>query len=73
MKKFIFGCTLMLIGAICGTGWLLAYSNLVQPGAWSTMLNIWAFNRLDGYVIILFYAISIFGAIIALKSIKDKK
>ena len=63
----------MLLGAICGTGWLLAYSNLVQAGAWSSMLNIWGFNRLDGYVIILFYAISIFGAIIALKSMKDDK
>lgn len=76
MKKLIFGCVLMLLGAICGTGWLIAYSNLVQRGAWSSLLNVFpivGFGRIDGYIIILFYAIAIFGTIIAIKSLKEDK
>ena len=74
MKKLIFGCTLMLVGAICGTGWLMAYSSLVQAGAWSTMTNVFpimGFGRVDGYIIILFYMISMIGAVIAIKALKE--
>lgn len=76
MKKLIFGCTLMLLGAICGTGWLVAHSNLVQPGAWSGMLNVFpivGFGRVEGYIIILFYAIAIIGTVIAIKSLIEDK
>lgn len=65
----------MLFGALCGTGWLIAYSNLVQPGAWSSMLNIFpifGFGRLDGYIIIIFYAISIIGLVISLQALKEE-
>lgn len=76
MKKLIFGCFLMLSGAICATGWLIAQAVRVEPGAWSTMLNMFpviGFGRPDGYIVILFYVISIIGAFIAMKSLKDEK
>ncbi len=71
MKKFVFGCVLMLCGAICGTGWIVAYTSLVQPGAWSSIMNI--FGRLDGYIVILFYILAIAGAIIAIKAMREDK
>ena len=76
MKKLIFGCTLVLFGAICGTGWLIACSKLVQPGAWSSMLNIFpivGFGGADGYIILIFYAIAIVGAVVAIKALKGTK
>ncbi len=75
MKKLIFGCTLMLLGAICGTGWLMAKASLVVPGAWSTILNVFPSGGsgcLDGYIIILFYIIAIVGTVIAIKAVKEK-
>ncbi len=71
MKKLIFGCVLMLCGAICGTGWIMAYTSLVQPGAWSSIMNI--FGRPDGYIVILFYIMAIVGAITAIKALKEDK
>lgn len=74
MKKFIFGCFLMLCGAMCGTGWLIAVSSLVQGGTWSTMLNVFpgiGFGRPDGYVIFMFYIIAIVGGIMAWHAVKD--
>ena len=76
MKKLIFGCALMLLGAICGTGWVIAQAVRVEPGAWSTMLNMFpgvGLGRPDGYIVILFYGIAIIGAVIAIKSIKEDK
>ncbi len=76
MKKLIFGCTLMLFGAICGTGWLIAQAVRIEPGAWSTMLNMFpiiGFGRIDGYIVILFYFIAVVGAVIAIKSLKEDK
>ena len=52
MKKLILGCALMLLGAICGTGWVIAQAVRVEPGAWSTMLNMFpgvGLGRPDGY------------------------
>ena len=74
MKKLIFGCVLMLCGAICGTGWLVAYSRLVQEGAWSSMLNMFpliGFGSIDGYIVIFFYAVAVVGTIIAVKALKE--
>ncbi len=71
MKKIIFGCVLMLCGAICGTGWIMAYTSLVQPGAWSSITNI--FGRPDGYIVILFYILAIAGAVIAIKAMREDK
>ena len=76
MKRFIFGCALMLTGAICGTGWVIAASSLVQPGAWSTMLNMFpgiGFGRPDGYVVFLFYALAVYGAVIAIRELNKEK
>lgn len=75
MKKLIFGCFLMLSGAICGTGWLIAQAVRVEPGAWSTMLNMFpivGFGRPDGYIVILFYLIAVIGAVIAAKALKEE-
>lgn len=72
----IFGCTLMLLGAVCGTGWLLSTAVRIEPGAWSTMLNMFpgiGFGRIDGYIVIMFYAISVVGTIIAARSLKEDK
>lgn len=76
MKKLIFGCFLMLTGAICGTGWLLAQAVRVEPGAWSSMLNMFpivGFGRPDGYIVIAFYLIAVIGAVIAIRAFKDKQ
>jgi len=70
MKKMIFGCTLILFGAICGTGWLNAYANIVQSGAWSTMFMI--LNQPDGYIVLFFCFISIVGTVIAVKALKEE-
>lgn len=75
MKKFILGCIMMLCGIIGGTGWLVAYSNIVQAGVWSTMLNLFpiiGFGRVDGYIVMLFYIVAIVGAFIAFKSLKEE-
>jgi len=75
MKKFIFGCMLMLCGAICGTGWLIAEASLIQRGAWSTMMNLLpgiGYGKPSGYVILLFYIIAIIGAAMAAQNLNDK-
>ena len=66
---------MMLCGIIGGTGWLVAYSNIVQAGVWSTMLNLFpiiGFGRVDGYIVMLFYIVAIVGAFIAFKSLKEE-
>ena len=76
MKKLIFGCVLMLFGGICGTGWLIAFSNLVEPAAWSTLLNVFpivGFGRADGYIVLLFFAIAVLGAVLAIQALKEDK
>ena len=72
MKKLLFGISLMLCGAICGTGWLIAHCcACVESGAWSTVRNI--FSRMDGWIVILFYVIAVIGAVISLKALKENK
>lgn len=71
MKKFIFGCVLMLVGVIGSSSWLIAVSNRVAPGAWSTMFNV--FGDSEGYCILFFYAIAIYGAVMAIKELKKDK
>jgi len=74
MKKLIFGVALMLCGVICGTGWLIAHCcACVEAGAWSTVMNIFGFGSRDGWIIILFYVISVVGMIISLKGLKEDK
>ena len=73
MKKFIFGCILMLCGIIGGTGWLIASVSIVQGGAWSTVFNVFNFSNVECYIILLFYALAVVGTIIAIKSLKEGK
>ena len=76
MRKLIFGCTLMLLGAICGTGWLIAQALQIEPGAWSTMLNLFpivGFGRTDGYIVLFFYAIAVVGTVMAIRALKDEE
>jgi hypothetical protein len=73
MKKLIFGCILMLCGINGGTGWLIAKASTVQGGAWSTVLNVFDFGRPECYIIILFYALAIVGAVVSTKALKEDK
>lgn len=70
MKNLIFGCVLMLCGVIGGTGWLIACASVVQPGAWSSVLHIFALSNSECYIILFFYALAVAGAVIAAKSYK---
>ena len=69
MKKLIFGCTLILSGMIGSSAWIIAHAILVEPGAWSSITNI--FGSIDGIVVILFLVIAILGAIIAMRAMKE--
>ena len=78
MKKLIFGCALMLLGAICGTGWILAWCIIVGPDTpiiWTfpvaTILNV-LWGRFDSFIALLFYIISVYGACIAIKELKKE-
>lgn len=61
----------MLYGVMGGTGWLIAGASLVQGGARSTVLNAFDFGRPECYVILLFYALSGFGAFVSIKALKE--
>lgn len=73
MKKLLFGCTLMLTGIVGGSSWLIAESNLIQPGAWSSMLSLFNFKNMASVIIILFYVLAVAGGIIAIKALKEDK
>lgn len=66
MKKLTLGCTLMLCGAVCGTGWVIARALLVEPGAYSSLLSLF-FSR-DGFPVLFFYGLGLAGAALALLS-----
>lgn len=72
MKKLIFGCTLMLCGAVCGTGWAIARTLLVEPGACSSLWSLF-FSR-DGFPVLFFYGSGLAGAALALLSpVRDSR
>ncbi len=76
MKKFIFGCVLMICGTVIGSSWLIAYTSLIKPGAWTSFFPIITtigFNRVEGYIIVISYLLAIVGTIIAIKSMRDDK
>ena len=75
MKKLIFGCALMISGMIGSSAWLIAHILLVEPGAWSSVTNIFpliGFGGIDGIIVILFFGLAVLGAIMAIRSLKDK-
>lgn len=73
MKKFLFGCVLMICGMIGSLAWLIAKVMTVEPGAWSTVLNVFDFGRMDCYIILFFYMVTIIGAVLAIKEMKKEK
>ena len=66
MKKLTLGCTLMLCGAVCGTGWVIARALLVEPGAYCSLWSLF-FSR-DGFPVLFFYGLGLAGAALALLS-----
>ena len=74
MERFIFGCVLMLCGTIGDTGWLIAAASVFGPSSWTSLLNLFpivGFGRLDGYIVLIFYAIALVGASIAVRELKN--
>lgn len=69
MKKLIFGCTLIISGIIGSSAWIIAHALLIEPGAWSSVTNI--FGGIDGIVVILFLVIAVLGAIIAIRAMRE--
>lgn len=62
MKKFVFGCILIMAGIIGGTGWLIAYACL-RPNSNPSLLQIITSPLInyDGNVILFFYIIALIG------------
>ena len=74
MKKMIFGCSLMILGIIGGTGWIIAYALMADFGIVSSATDIFPIigkGRIDGYIVMIFYIISIIGMCIAGKSLVE--
>ena len=68
MKKLIFGCALIIGGIIGSSAWLIAHALLIEPGAWSSITNI--FGSIDGIVVLLFLGIAVLGAIISIQALR---
>ena len=71
MKKLIFGCTLMLSGIMGFVGWVNAC--LTGGVVISTFSTLGSNSFTDWIIIILFVAMAVFGAILAIQSLKDDK
>lgn len=74
MKKFVFGCVLMLSGIIGGTGWLIAHALIIvsEPSAFYIFLGTGA-RRIDGYIVMIFYIIAIIGAVLSANNLNEDK
>lgn len=68
MKKLIFGCTLIIGEIIGSSAWLIAHALLIEPGAWSSITNI--FGSIDGIVVLLFLGIAVIGTIISIQALR---
>ena len=74
MKKFIFGCILMVSGILGGTGWVLARAIMASPHGWASLSHLFSFSSdwwTERFFIIAFYTIAIIGAVIVLKTLKE--
>lgn len=74
MKKFIFGCMLMVLGTIGGTGWLIAYVITSGTNRWPTLLDsfpVIGIGCKESYVVIGFYCVSIIGFVFSLLHINE--
>lgn len=76
MKKFIFGCILMVSGILGGTGWVLARASMAASLGWASLSHLFSFSSdwwAEQFFIIAFYSIAIIGAVIVLKTLKEDK
>ena len=77
MKKFIFGCILMLSGIFGGTGWVLSRAIMASSHGWDSLSHLFSFGLdnwwVERFFIIAFYIIAIIGAIIVIKDLKEDK
>lgn len=70
MQKIIFGSTLILSGVIGFTGWCIAGTQIVQPGARSSVLG--CLRGVDWVIALLFMALFIVGLNITVNELKKK-
>ena len=74
MKQVLFGCALMLTGIIGASAVLVAHAILIGPGAWKHIMTmipgIGYRGDVDGFVVLVFGAISIVGCVIAIKGMR---
>ncbi len=72
MQKFIFGCVLMLCGMIGGTGWLIASASLNLNSQWISVVDLFWYSGIDGFIALCFYVIAAAGLWIALTSMDQE-
>lgn len=68
MKKLIFGCALMISGMIGAFGWLIAKCALGWN--YTSPLSALTYDVQSIVVFVVFIAVAICGAVIAVKSLK---
>lgn len=75
VKKFIFGCILMVCGTIAGSGWLIATAIIHGAGSIPSVYELFQAEsinlRADCYIIVIFYLISIIGGVFAIINMKE--
>ena len=71
MKKLVFGCALMISGMIGAFGWLIAKCSLGWN--YTSPLSALFFDAQSIIVFLIFFAVAIYGSVIAVKSLKADK
>lgn len=75
MRRFIFGCILMICGMIGGTGWLIAYAIIAGTGAMPSLTVLFSlidYGIIEGYIVSAFYIIAVVGAVLAVLNLRDE-
>lgn len=75
MRRFIFGCILMICGTIGGTGWLIAYAIIAGAGAMPSLTVLFSlidYGIIEGYIVSAFYIIAVVGAVLAVFNLRDE-
>ncbi len=70
LKLLIFGAVLLECGVVGFGLWVNACTNLVNPGARSSVLPY--LGETDGAVALLFLAMAIVGLVVAIKGLKEE-
>lgn len=77
MKKFIFGCVLMLGGIFGGTGWVLSRAVMASSRGWDSLAHLFSFGLdnwwTERFFITVFYLIAAIGAVIMIKALKEDR